>query len=357
LERESKQDRRWSVRLMFRVRNLRRRLAKFIEPSGPDSDTRWDLPIDFSLKGAAALREFVPIDEEGYLVVAAPAWGDSRAYVLYTALDEVKKSAIYLMRLREHLDGPPMSPREDRISRLLFTHVLEEESGRERRLLEVLVTLVLFTTTDDQPYYRDLLLLEQLDDALAVNTDLAEFHGAESANVNESIDHWFEQIRNNEEKIDLAKAWHRKSQTPLPKRQKLRPGNLLSSVRKRIKSAIPLMTDHEKLVFGLSYAGYSGASESIHYSVNAGYKSYKVRYLAEKPKPGIQEDWFPARYVRRLYARAQFTEQLESMMSEGEMPPEVGSFSTEQVQSILRAALTETWHQGLRDCVRSRQRQ
>jgi hypothetical protein len=434
-------------RVFLVIRNLRRALAKAIEPPDPEKDKKWEVPIELSLKGAKALREKLPIDEDGYLFVAGPAWGDCRAYVLYTALDEVKKCAIYLMRLRELLDGPPVSPRDDRVSRLMFSQLLEEQNARKRRLIELLVTLVLFETTNSQEFYRDLLLLEDLDDLLSSNADLEEFYGARSANIDNSVAQRLADIRRIEGSVDLSKAWYRAQLAPLPQQDRLRPGRLLSSVRSRVRAALPLMAARERLLVGFSYAGYGQASESIHYSTNPrdyrlrqgqaqakalnlglinfaildrchrllgrpdvpiitrlsdslertepselvhratvrditagdfvlaygnlaevmeirgspyGYRSYRVRYLAEKPIPAIQEDWFPAFYVQLFCTRERFLKRMQEMVAQGRMPADaaemMGRLTDAQLQPLIRASLTDTWKLGLREWVRGEQR-
>lgn len=430
-------------RLSVAVCNLRRALAKAIEPADSETDCRWRLPIDLSLQGAKALRKQLSIDEPDYLFVAGPAWQDCRAYVLYTALDEVKKCAIYLMRLREPLEGPPVSPRDDRVSRLMISQILEEQNARERRLIELLLTLILFETTNSQEYFRDLLLLEDLDDLLSSNADLEEFYGARSSNIDNSISQRVAEIRQVEGTIDLSRAWYRAKRTPLPHQDRLRPGSLLSSVRSRVRTALPLMSARERLLVGFSYAGYGQASESIHYSTNPrdyrlrpgqaqgkvfnlglinfailerchallgrpgvaiiarlseslqrtepselvhratvrdiqqgefvlaygdlgevievcnsqyGYRSYHVRYLAEKPIPAIQEDWFPAYYVQPFYTREQFLKRLQEMVASGRMPAEaadmMGRMTDAELQPLIRASLTDTWKLGLREWVR-----
>lgn len=428
------------------IRRSRRKLAKAIEPVGFDPDPKWDIPIDLGLRGASGLRKCLKIEEQTYLHVAGQALYDAKAYVLYTALDEVKKTSMYLMRLREFFGGPPVSPRTDRLSRLAITHIIEEEDARVRRLLEVLVVLILFESTNDQPYYRHLLLLEELEDLLGANMDLQEFYGARSANIDDSIDNQIQWIRKLENEIDLARCWYLNSKKPLADRNKLRPGGILSNIRTRLKLAMQTMTEFEKVIFGFSYAGFYGrASESIHYSVNRhdfrlqpgeeqkevqglgllilaildrchkllgrpdvpetnrvaslldknqptalvhsfavrdiqvgdfvlaygdlaevleirespyGYRSYRVCYLAEKPKPEIQEDWFPARYVQRFYTRAQFMQNLHRMVAAGELPGDIGegmgSLSDEELQPIIRRSLIETWKAGLRDWVRNK---
>jgi hypothetical protein len=367
------------------------------------------------------------------------AWHDARAYVLYTALDEVKKTSVYLMRLRELLDET-FDTEPDRISRLVHTQVREEQEARIRRLLEVLLTLILFEETNEQEYYRHLLLLEELEDLLSGNADLQEFYGERSANIDESIKRQITWIKSHEKKIDISRRWYLRTNPDYS-----RVGNIFSSIRYRVRLAIPKMTNNEKIIFGFSYAGYIAASDSIHYSVNRhdyrnqsgeekrnvhglgltviailnrchqlmgrpdvppankissllkkldsadlvysmtirdinvgdfvlaygdlgevveiresdyGYRSYRVRYMAEKPMPNLQEDWFPARYVQRFYTRTQARENLKKMIAEGKIPREIGEqmgkLSDEELQSFLRESLLATWRHGFRDCVRER---
>jgi hypothetical protein len=430
-------------RLTKGVWRLRRALANRIEPREAKPDPKWDIPIDLSLKGASALRTLLAVDEDSYLTVAGQSWGDPRAYVLYTALDEVKKTAMYLVRLRDLLQGPELVPSEDRITRLLVTHLAEEQHARIRRLLEVLVLLILFDDTNDQEYYRHLLLLEELDDMVSANADLKEFYGVRSANIDESIEHQVEWIRQVEPKIDISRCWYLAVRAPIGDPTSLRPGRTLSSIRSRVRAAMPAMTAGEKLLFGYSYGGmYGHASEAVHYSVNrrdfrlrpgeeisavgslgllnfhvldrchrllgmpevpvatqlndvlkrshAGrllhlatvrdisvgdfvlaygdlaevieveesryaYRSYRVRYIAEKPKPTIQEDWFPARYVQCLYTKEQFLQGMERLVQVGKLPPDIaakmGSLSPAELQPLLRESIATAWKLGLRDWV------
>ncbi len=128
-----------------------------------ERDSVWDLPIGEGLRCAAELRSHLSIDERKYLLFAGQVLDDCRSYVLYIALDEVKKASIHLMRLREVLDEKEAAKQkhaeDDRLARLVTTSILEEQQMRVRRLLELLVTLIPFSTTNEQPHYRHLLLL------------------------------------------------------------------------------------------------------------------------------------------------------------------------------------------------------
>lgn len=151
------------------------------EKRGSELDPVWDIPIGEGLRCAAELRKHLSIDETKYSLFAGQVLDDCRSHVLYIALDEVKKASIHLMRLRDLLDekdSTKQSGKRGRLDRLLTTSVLEEQQMRVRRLLELLVTLILFSTTNEQSYYRHLLLLEDLEQSLSENTDLQDFWGA-----------------------------------------------------------------------------------------------------------------------------------------------------------------------------------
>ncbi|HOW86906.1 MAG TPA: hypothetical protein P5119_12980 [Candidatus Aminicenantes bacterium] len=428
---------------------MRRKLGKAIEPSRPEPDLFWDIPISSSLQAAKAIKAALPINESDYLFISGYSFSDCRSFLLYGILDEVMKVAIYLLRLQEFMSGPDIPQEEDLVSRLVTTYAIEEQHARERRLLEVLVALALFKTTSDQQYFRHFLLLEKLDDELTANGDLQEFYGARSGNIDYSIGLLADQIRSIEKSINPAGLWYRHPtlKLPLPKTNQLRPGTILSSYRYRLKLALSSMSDNEKLLVGLSYAGYAQKSESMHFhsdpknasfrvdtirtgvsllgllnfavilrchglsgggeiplvrrlsqaieqadwqapirqmtkrNISVGdfvlaygdlaevlevvespykYRSYRVRYLAEKPIQEIREDNFPAYFVQPFYTRAQFEARLQDMVREGKLPRGVtdnfSSLTEVQVQSIIRASLVDVWNLGLRDWIKKRRR-
>jgi hypothetical protein len=53
-----------------KIRRMRRRIAKIIEPSGFDQDPLWDIPVELGLKTASALRKCLNADEQMYRTVA-----------------------------------------------------------------------------------------------------------------------------------------------------------------------------------------------------------------------------------------------------------------------------------------------
>jgi hypothetical protein len=403
---------------------------------GPKLEPSWEFFIKQPLRGAAELRKHLSINEDTYLTTAPQAFPDARSYVIYTALDEVKKTSMHLMRLAELIDCPPFSPRSDRLDRLLVTQIIEEREARIRRLLEVLVMLILFEETNEQPYYRHLLLLERLRGMLSEKTDIEDFFDINNSNLDDSIAmevQWIEEV---ERELDVSKCWYLYERKPVGKVKKLRGDHILSSMRKRIKTAVPLMNSREKLIFGLSYnAGYGRTSTAIHYRADRsdylledgaeremiggvgliaistlvrcyqlmgrpeapivakledvsekaipkslfetiaeldvdvgdfvlaqgdlaeivgtmesdfGYKSYRVRYLAERPKPHIHEDSFPAKHIKILYRRSQLIERMKRVPGgPKDFSKQIEGLSWDETQAILRESITEIWKAGL----------
>ncbi len=417
------------------LRRMGERAASAIAPrdSAPRSD--WGILTLLVLKSAQDLRRPITLDEDSYLFIAGPAWSDSRQYVVYTALDEAKKTALYLMRLEELFKGPSVSPRENRISRLMLSHLIEEIRARERRLLELLVTMVLFTSTNEQPYFRHLLLLEELEEKLSANQDNLDFFGARNTNIDDSIASDISDIRHTESRVALGKAWYVQSPKPLAELPQLKPGRLFSSFRTRMKTALPLMTPPEKLLIRLTYGGgYGLASAVSHYRVASsdyllrsgdeiaagkslgilalailkrcheilgkppfprleqldqalrttaasdalhsltageievgdfiiahgylcevkeaattefGYRSFRASYVSDRPKPSLQEDWFPAAAVKRFYSPPELRARLYQMVAQGELPSPIADrldqLSHDDLQPFIRSAMVETW--------------
>jgi hypothetical protein len=88
-----------------------------------------------------------------------------------------------------------------------------------------------------------------------------------------------------------------------------------------------------------------------------GYRTYHVSYLAERPIAGIDEDWFPAIYVRRVYSKEEFFAQMRAMIEAGSLPADIEQqmrkLSDPALHKILAASFTHMWHLGLRDYMRA----
>jgi hypothetical protein len=236
-------------------------------PGTTPEDGAWEFFTGHVLSCAGEIRRSLSMDEDSFTRTAGQAVADARAFVIYTALDEVTKASMWLMRIRDFLRDDVVESKEGVIERLLNESVQEEQHARVRRLLEVLVTLINFETTNEQSYYRHLLALELLDSDVSNEKDMKEFWGCASETARAFIDDQAKYVRQLESQVDLSRCWYLRDRKPLGDVAKLRPGQLLSSSKSRIVNAFPLMMNNERLLFGFSYsAGYGQASESIHYT-------------------------------------------------------------------------------------------
>lgn len=420
------------------------------EKREPELDLAWDMPIGEALRCAAELSKLLSIDEDKYLLFAGQLLRDCRSYVLYIALDEVMKTSIHLMRLRDLLDEKDTTEQPEkrgRIDRLLTTSVLEEQQMRVRRLLELMVTLILFSTTNEQHYYRHLLLLEDLQQSLSTNIDLQEFWEQRSANIDDHITSLIQWIRQIEPNINLDLCWYLSNRKPIKASNKSHLRSIFSSFRSRLKEALPLMTDSERIIAGYTYNWvYGSSSEAIHYQSNRsdysispnelmfnvrrlgllvnlildrcyhlldkpdaprfrriseilehvdasaiihtktvgtgevgdfvlvygdiaeimeikesqyGYRTYRVHYLAEKPKQNIPDDWFPAPYIQVFYAKQRFLEKWGSYIKSGDLPTDIrtvlANLTEEEIQLALRQSMTDVWNIAIKNQIKGQQ--
>lgn len=412
------------------------------DAGGGDADGPIDMFIDWGLRGSAALRAHIGMSELDFVRVHGSIFEDCRGYFLYGVLDECQKAGVQLMQLRELLRGDGIDPHEDNHSRLVTESILESEQARERRLVEVLVNLVLFSATNEQAYFRHFLMVEDLAELVHSNEDLQEFHGARSGNVDASIEARVSSIIRHESNVDFSRVWYLNAPaTPIrvasTSAKKLKSLVRASSMRSRMLAAMLLMRPTEKLSAGISYAeAYSRPSAGVHFSANAksftlrkgverahalkiglllgsillrvhelmggpatrvvdqitqallrsdregardfvhaminrglevgdfvlaagdlaevleivespfGNRSYRILYLAERPIPGIEEDWIAARFVQPFFTRAKAEEGVRRLLKQHSLPDDDLrrlEESPHEFQKCLRESIVSLW--------------
>ena len=147
----------------------------------------------------------------------------------------------------------------DQIDRILLSSILSEVRLSQRKLLEVLVTLINFSTTNEDLYYEHFLFLAQLEEILAAQADFREFYNAQSSNLRYQIEEARSSIERLEsDRPDLATAWYRRGIE--------KPGVVFRSVRQRLLSALRQCTDRERAALGFAYGRYSALSQHAHFT-------------------------------------------------------------------------------------------
>src|SRR4051812_35923688 len=112
------------------------------------------------LEAGTELQSFLPVDETGYLHVAGIAHADGRAYFSYSVADELLATSVAILRWLQLLIDMEKPGQES--ARFWTQSILDEQNARVRKLVEVLIDLICFRETNEDPYYRHLMLLHEL---------------------------------------------------------------------------------------------------------------------------------------------------------------------------------------------------
>jgi hypothetical protein len=227
------------------------------------------------LKAGARLREELKLDELNYLRRTGFGVNDPRAYFLYGCLDEVFKACTSILRWIEFLGEPkeeskPAGDASDEqkrnMLRVVKEAVVDEQHMWARKLNELLSDLILFSTTNEQPYYRIYLACRQLDGYLGLQADCDEFFACTNENTNYSIRDLVTVISSEQKLIDTSKLWYLRK--PLNPAKLPGAGQVFSSARSRYKQAVQLASPDQRASLGVSYdMGYSRPSRSIHSNI------------------------------------------------------------------------------------------
>lgn len=98
--------------------------------------------------------------------------------------------------------------------------------------------------------------------------------------------------------------------------------------------------------FVIAFGDLGEVLESV--KTKFGYKSYLIRYLSTPPIAAIDTDWFPARYVRRVYKASHLRRRIRAQFS-----AQGASLSPKIVAHSLRKIVLELWNDaGLKEWAR-----
>jgi hypothetical protein len=221
--------------------------------------------IGLLIQGAREIRERLKLDEEYYVSVSPTASPYGRAYYLYGVLDQIERACFAHSRMDETAEKGLLSAPDSDIGRRLrrnLLHTVHAEGALwVRKLTEVLIELVHFTRTNEDPYYRHYLLKQVIEDYERANTDYGRYFSEASGNIAYMLDMFRTTATKVESQLDVARCWYLQA-------TKRGRGPKLANFRELLDSALPDATKPEKLALGLSYqSAYSRPSKSIHWSI------------------------------------------------------------------------------------------
>jgi hypothetical protein len=223
----------------------------------------------FLLEAGNELHDWLPVDETGFLRVAGRSHYDARAYYLYSVADELMAAGAAVFRWMELLEK--MEEPDAKTDRFWTESIADEQSFRIRKLVEILTDLINFRDTNEQPYYRHMLMLKDLRAARSTQQDLSDFYACPNANIASQVTRLANDTAAVETsgEIDLADCWYLTRQTPMSAEALARvpPGRVFSSARDRLKTALRRASADEKLALGISYDRlYGTVSGDIHFT-------------------------------------------------------------------------------------------
>jgi hypothetical protein len=251
------------------------------DPSRPDAPQEQPRPepdertarratwVGLLIDGGVELRNSLPVDEVGFLRVVGRSHHDARAYYMYSVADELMAASAAVFRwleLLEKMEEPGATS-----DRFWTESIADEQSFRIRKLVEILTDLINFRQTNEQPYYRHMLLLKDLRAARSTQRDLLQFYACPNENIASQVRRLAEDSAAVEAAgdIDLADCWYLPRKTPMSAAAlaTVSPGRVFSSARDRLKTALKQASADEKLALGISYDRlYARVSGDIHFT-------------------------------------------------------------------------------------------
>lgn len=189
-----------------------------------------------------------------------------RKHFIYEALNEIEQLVMVLMDASDSLKEVPQMP-TDEIERRIFRNSLavahREGAVHSRRLNELLVTLINFSTTNDDPYYDHYLLYQELDQRKKIARDHKTYYGCENLNNKNTIAAIQQYLVLGEENLDLDKCWYLSGKNP-----KAGGAARIATFEDSFKHALQCATTAERIALRFSYSqGYGEASQSIHLGI------------------------------------------------------------------------------------------
>ncbi|MEW6374701.1 MAG: hypothetical protein AB1502_02795 [Thermodesulfobacteriota bacterium] len=190
---------------------------------------------------------------------------NARNFLLLKLLTEVQKTGFVFSRWIKSLESNGSS-KPNSVNDQIMETFIDEQSLWQRKLMEGLVVLINFSSTNELPFYYHFLLLQELDRYRNMLLEQKDFFSRGSALTQKNIMLLTKQIQSVENEIgDLSKCWYLFKTRPISRRKK---GPVISRMRQQFKKALLAATQSERTAlvytYGLSYGETSG---NIHFNV------------------------------------------------------------------------------------------
>lgn len=189
---------------------------------------------------------------------------DARKLFLYGYTRHILKAGVFIMEQQDFLLEKIKNKDVDTLGRAVIETIVDSQNALARKLIEMLVNLINFSSTNNGELFRIFRNTENLERFLGRQKDSKYFFGFESNNTQHSIKTFSERIRSDlgtitESPWFLKNKWDQLDQPPV-----------FTSILARYKRALTIATDEEKIAMGASYFSFfSDLSGSVHPEVGA----------------------------------------------------------------------------------------
>ena len=222
----------------------------------------WDFFLSVGVMGAEELRKELGLDELNFRRLAPNLNREPKKYFLYRVLDEIEKAALKIADWMESLSE--IEP--EKMQRIDYEAIIDDQQFRARKLAEVLVDAILFSTTNDQAHYGDYFFLHELNECARSQEDRYEFFGHHNKNSEWNANWLCEEIRNLEKAgLDPKSRWYVKEGNVLNEKW-TKKGVPFSSFRDRYKKILPIALPSEFNTIGKSYIHAYSMSKDVHFT-------------------------------------------------------------------------------------------
>lgn len=222
----------------------------------------WDFYLSVGVAGADELRKEIGLDELNFRRIAPNLNQEPKRYFLYRVLDEIQKAALKIFDWKEALSE--IEP--NKMQRIDYETIIDDQQFRARKLTEILVDAILFSTTDDQAHYGDYFFLHELNECARSQEDRYEFFGHHNKNSEWNANRLCEEIKSLEKAgLEPKSRWYIKEGHILNEKW-TKKGVPFSSFRDRYKKILSIALPSEFNTIGKSYIHAYGTSKDVHFS-------------------------------------------------------------------------------------------
>lgn len=218
------------------------------------------------IRACAQLRKHIKWDNDSYHFSYGINSTDPKGYYLYGVLNEVEKACFSMMLTADWVKDSEktydskkeLDQEQRRIADNLCQSKIDELSVWQRKMTELMVTLVGFREANEQDYYRHFLALHELQHLNHSQNDLDIYYGIKSENYAYQQTELHQLIDQTAGKLNSAKVWYAE------KKKDGMLGRKVDSFGNRFQYSFEKMEEQLRATLRTQYLSFGLQSRNIH---------------------------------------------------------------------------------------------